>query len=87
MSKSHISSCRYYGGWVAPNIYYVGASGVVRFSYLRIAGLSGIYKAYNFYKGHYENPPYNENDLRSIYHIREFEVFKLLQVRRFSGVP
>ncbi len=33
----------YYGGWVAPNIYYLGAAGVVSFGGLRIAGLSGIY--------------------------------------------
>ena len=33
----------HYGGWVAPNIYYLGAAGVVNFAGLRIAGLSGIY--------------------------------------------
>ncbi len=33
----------HYGGWVAPNIYYLGAAGVVQFGGLRIAGLSGIY--------------------------------------------
>lgn len=31
----------YYGGWVAPNIYFLGNSGVVQFRGLRIAGLSG----------------------------------------------
>ena len=33
----------HYGGWVAPNIYYLGAAGVVQFGGLRIAGLSGIF--------------------------------------------
>lgn len=27
-----------YGGWVAPNIYYLGRAGVVRFGNLRIGG-------------------------------------------------
>ena len=44
----------YYGGWVAPNIYYLGAAGVVNlckrsagssFSMLRIAGVSGIFNS------------------------------------------
>jgi len=30
--------------------------------------------------GHHEKPPYNESDIRSVYHIREFEVFKLMQL-------
>lgn len=34
---------RYYGGWVAKNIYFLGYSGVIWFGGLRIAGLSGIY--------------------------------------------
>jgi hypothetical protein len=42
---------------VAPNIYYMGFAGVVRFGGLRIAGLSGIYDERDFVRGHYEAPP------------------------------
>ena len=45
---SHV--CRSYGGWVAPNIYYLGNAGVVQFGGLRIAGLSGIYKSNDYRK-------------------------------------
>lgn len=31
--------------------------------------------------GHYERPPYNESDIRSIYHVREYDVFKLMQIK------
>lgn len=71
----------YYGGWVAKNIYYMGAASVVRLGPLRIAGLSGIWKAYNYRKPHYERLPYNESDIKSIYHVREVDVRKLQQVR------
>ena len=66
-----------FGGWVAPNIYYLGYSGVVTFGGLRIAGLSGIYKSHDYNKGHYESPPFNQGTLRSIYHVRSVDVFKL----------
>ena len=71
----------YYGGWVAPNIYYMGAANVLRFGPLRIAALSGIWKGYNYRKEHYERLPYNETDIKSIYHVRERDVRKLLQIR------
>ena len=67
------------GGWVAPNIYYLGYSGIVRYNGIVIGGLSGIYKQHDFRLGHYETVPFNASDMRSVYHIREFEVFKLLQ--------
>lgn len=31
-------------------------------------------------KGHFEKPPYNENSKRSVYHIRNLEVFRLKQI-------
>jgi lariat debranching enzyme len=71
----------YYGGWAAPKIYYMGAANVVRVGPLRIAGLSGIWKGYNYKKPHYERLPYNSDDVRSIYHVRELDVRKLLQIR------
>ncbi|KAK5154969.1 hypothetical protein LTR04_005896 [Oleoguttula sp. CCFEE 6159] len=71
----------YYGGWVAPNIYYLGAANIVRVGPLRIAGLSGIWKGYNYRKVHHERLPYNQSDVKSIYHVREIDTRKLLQVR------
>ncbi|KAL3845742.1 hypothetical protein ACJIZ3_003145 [Penstemon smallii] len=70
----------YYGGWAAPQIYFLGFAGVVKFGNVRIGGLSGIYKAHHYYSGHYEKLPYNEQDIRSIYHVREYDVHKLMQV-------
>lgn len=70
----------YFGGWVAPNIYYMGYSGVVSFGGIRIGGLSGIFKESDYKLGHFEKPPYNQNSLKSSYHIREYEVFKLSQI-------
>ncbi|KAJ5366287.1 hypothetical protein N7541_000228 [Penicillium brevicompactum] len=70
-----------YGGWVAPNIYYLGAANIVQFGSLRISGVSGIWKGYDYRKPHFERLPYNDDDLQSIYHIREMDVRKLLQVR------
>lgn len=72
-----------YGGWVAPNIYYLGTSGCVRLGGLRIAGLSGIYKRYNYEQGYYEIAPYDDSASRSVYHVREFDVWRL----RHLGLP
>jgi lariat debranching enzyme len=71
----------FYGGWVAPNIYYMGAANVVRLGGVRIAGMSGIWKGYNYNKTHYERLPYSQDDIKSIYHVREIDIRKLLQLR------
>ena len=71
----------YYGGWVAPNIYYLGAANVLRIGPLRIAGLSGIWKHYDYRKEHFERLPYNSAEYYGIYHVRELDVRKLLSIR------
>lgn len=42
---------RYHGGWVAPNIYYLGTAGSVLVNGLRISGASGIFKSHDYHKG------------------------------------
>lgn len=71
----------YYGGWAAPQIYFLGFAGVIKFGNVRIGGLSGIYKAHHYYSGHFEKFPYDEKDIRSIYHVREYDVHKLMQLQ------
>ncbi|KAL7667579.1 hypothetical protein ACOME3_001056 [Neoechinorhynchus agilis] len=66
-----------YGGWVAENIYYLGRSGVVNFRGIRIAGLSGIYKARDFKRGIYEVPPFTQETVRSCYHVRNLDILRL----------
>ncbi len=71
----------YYGGYVAPNIYYLGHTGVVNFKGLRIAGGSGIFKMHDYWKTREkETLPYTESSIRSAYHIRHFEIYKLYQL-------
>ncbi|GBE82954.1 Lariat debranching enzyme [Sparassis crispa] len=67
----------YHGGWLAPNIYFLGHAGCVQVNGVRIAGASGIFKPQDFRQGHWERVPYNHGSMRSIYHIREFNVRKL----------
>jgi lariat debranching enzyme len=68
----------FYGGWVAPNIYYLGAANVLRLGPLRIAGMSGIWKGFDYNKTHHERVPFNADDVKSFYHVRELDVRKLL---------
>lgn len=70
----------FHGGWVAPNIYYLGHTGVVEVAGLRIAGLSGIFKSGDYRQGHWEQPPYDNSSMRSAYHVREYDIAKLMQL-------
>lgn len=53
---------RYFGGWVAPNIYYLGSAGVVTVRKgdfnIRIGGVSGIFKIGSFNNSKLENYPF-----------------------------
>jgi len=71
----------YYGGWAAPNIYFLGVAGVVKFGNIRIGGLSGIHKRHSYYTGHHERPPYSESTKISAYHVRHYDVLKLMHVK------
>ncbi|KAF8648408.1 hypothetical protein AX16_006306 [Volvariella volvacea WC 439] len=67
----------YHGGWLAPNIYFLGHAGCVRVNGLRISGASGIFKSHDYRVGQYETVPYDKGTMRSVYHIREFNVNRL----------
>ena len=49
---------------------------------MRIAGLSGIWKGYNYNRPHNERLPFSADDVKSVYHVREWDVRQLLQIRR-----
>ncbi|TFK61886.1 DBR1-domain-containing protein [Pluteus cervinus] len=67
----------YHGGWLAPNIYYLGNSGCVQVNGVRIGAASGIYKSHHYNLGHWETLPYDRSSMRSIYHQRDYDFQKL----------
>ena len=86
----------HYGGWVAPNIYYLGAAGVINIckrtsshsvSSLRIGGVSGIYSPHHYKLGRFEVAPYGQSELRSVYHTREVEVKRLEALASMNERP
>ncbi|KAI5863580.1 lariat debranching enzyme, C-terminal domain-containing protein [Durotheca rogersii] len=79
-ASSHLLEL-FYGGWVAPNMYYLGAANILRFGPLRIAGLSGTYNEPDYNLTHHERLPFLGRDVKSVYHVREIDVRKLLLVR------
>lgn len=75
----------YYGGWVAPNMYFLGEAGCVEVGGLTIAGISGIYKSHDFTLGRFETMPYNNSTVRSVYHTRCYDTFRLHLLSRMQG--
>lgn len=68
---------RYHGGWLAPNIYFLGEAGVIDVGGVIIAGASGIYKSHDYYRGRYEQMPYDKSAIRSVYHTRVYDIWRL----------
>lgn len=48
---------------------------------LLISGLSGIFKGRDFLQGYWESPPYDYTSMRSVYHVRAFDVHRLTQLK------
>jgi lariat debranching enzyme len=48
---------------------------------LRIGGVSGIFNGRHYRLGHFESPPYSDDAMRSVYHLREIEVYRLAHLR------
>lgn len=66
-----------YGGYIAPNLFFLGRSGCIQVGGLRIAGVSGIYKKYDFHRGTFEVPPYDHEEMATIFHVRELDLYRL----------
>lgn len=66
-----------YGGFVAPNIYYLGFANTVRVNGWSVGGMSGIYSARDAMMGHGERMPLNDSDIRSVYHCRAIHSHQL----------
>ncbi len=62
---------------MAPRIYFLGYSGALRWRGMTIAGISGLYKKYDYNRGYFETYPFDSDDLRSVYHYRNYEIEKL----------
>lgn len=66
------------GGWIAPNIWYMGRAGVVWWRGLRIGAWSGIYDHRDFHKPHDPAPAWTrESAVRSVYHTRAVDGWRL----------
>ena len=69
-----------YGGWVSDGCYYMGLAGVMRLGGWRIGGLSGIWKDADGMAGRWERLPLDNSSMRSVYHVRWFDAWRLLQL-------
>lgn len=67
------------GGWLAPNILYLGEAGVVNIGSLRIAGLSGIYREQDYPRPALQ-PPFYGKKLKEGYAVKSYSINNLMQV-------
>lgn len=75
-----------HGGFVAPNIYYMGYSNVLWYRGARIAGLSGIWKKWDYER---RRPSWQEleksnewsREVKKLYHVKRDDVRPLFQLR------
>ena len=74
---SNILNDHFYGGYICDKIYYLGRSGVVKYKGVRIAGVSGIFNVYDYKKGYYERNLLEKGNMKSVFHVREFDIVKL----------
>lgn len=75
-SSSYLQELRF-GGWLAPNIYYLGEVGAVWYRGLLIAGMLGIYNQRSFYRrGPDEQLPYSGDTVRLVYHTKPRQLLK-----------
>jgi len=70
------------GGYISKDIYYLGRCGVVKVKGVRILGFGGIFNQRHVKHGFFEQPPWNNNNMRSIYHQRLWDVAR---VRSLAG--
>ena len=69
----------YYGGWVAPNIYYLGRSGLINVKGIRIGGISGIFNKFDYFRGNFEKDEDDiKGDKKSIFHLCHMLKIKLI---------
>lgn len=67
-----------FGGWVCPNIFYLGKANIINYRGLKIGGISGVYYKRDFMNSSYEKVPFDGQSIRLVYHTRKFEILKLL---------
>jgi len=65
----------YHGGWLAPNIYFLGHAGSVLVNGIRISGASGIFKSHDFLLG--PHPSLHMSRSRLTYHFKPGSYEKL----------
>ncbi|XXQ35269.1 Lariat debranching enzyme C-terminal domain-containing protein [Plasmodiophora brassicae] len=70
----------YFGGWVAPRVFYMGHAGCVQYGGLRIAGISGVFDERHYESGYFESYPLVNDDIETATYTRRMEMQKLMSL-------